>query len=243
MPSGFDDLVSLPHLNLCAMEFFGLIPSKISHLSKLFNFSSSLVSLSLRDTILQGKLASNILCSPNLQNLDLSHNYYLEGELLEFNWRKSCRYMDLSFTGFLGKLLNSINHLKSPNYLDFHSSDFKGPIPLFLSNLTQITDLFDKLSKLESFDLSRNNLVGQLPSSLSGLTQLRVIPAIIGELKSLKGLNLSHNRIIEWLDLSSNMLMGEISKASTNLHFLSSLNLSQNQLVGMIPIGKDIDTF
>ena len=60
------------------------------------------------------------------------------------------------------------------------------------------------------------------------------IPKVIGELHSLKGLNLSHNSItgtippslgnlrnLELLDLSWNQLKGEIPLALTNLNFLS----------------------
>ncbi|KAG5111110.1 hypothetical protein JHK82_040333 [Glycine max] len=171
MPNGFGDHVALTHLNLSASAFSGVIPSKISHLSKLVsldlsflgmrieaatlenvivnatdireltldgldmssikpsslsllvNFSSSLVSLSLQQTGLQGKLANNILCLPNLQKLDLSFNRYLQGELPEFNRSTPLRYLDLCYTGFT---------LESLNYLDFYSSDFEGTIPLFL---------------------------------------------------------------------------------------------------------------
>ncbi|KAJ1381578.1 Leucine-rich repeat domain superfamily [Sesbania bispinosa] len=83
---------------------------KPSSLSLLLNFSSSLVSLSLYNTGLQGKLAdNNMLCLPNLQKLDLSWNRNLEGELPKFNWSTPLRH-----------------------------SNFEGPILLFLSNLTQL---------------------------------------------------------------------------------------------------------
>ncbi|MCI37385.1 receptor-like protein kinase, partial [Trifolium medium] len=82
------------------------------------------------------------------------------------------------------------------------------------------------------------------------------IPQLIGDLSSLKGLNLSKNGItstipqslsklknLEWLDLSRNQLTGEIPAALTNLNFLSFLNLSQNHLEGIIPAGQQFDTF
>ena len=79
---------------------------------------------------------------------------------------------------------------------------------------------------------------------------------MIGNLKSLKGLNFSHNMLtgsipaslanltnLEWLDLSSNQLVGEIPQKLTDLASLQLLNLSQNHLVGAIPHGKQFDTF
>ena len=45
------------------------------------------------------------------------------------------------------------------------------------------------------------------------------------------------------MDLSRNQLTGEILEALTNLNFLSVLNLSQNNLEGIIPRGQQFDTF
>ncbi|GLU15269.1 hypothetical protein SLE2022_317730 [Rubroshorea leprosula] len=82
------------------------------------------------------------------------------------------------------------------------------------------------------------------------------IPEELGELNSLKGLNLSHNSLtgqipsslgklaeLESLDLSSNKLEGRIPEQLTKLTFLSVLNLSDNELVGHIPKGNQFDTF
>ncbi|KAH0987361.1 hypothetical protein GBA52_014538 [Prunus armeniaca] len=48
---------------------------------------------------------------------------------------------------------------------------------------------------------------------------------------------------LEWLDLSSNKLVGDIPEQLTNLTSLSKFNVSKNQLVGPIPHGKQFDTF
>ncbi|MFS7998014.1 putative leucine-rich repeat domain superfamily [Helianthus anomalus] len=82
------------------------------------------------------------------------------------------------------------------------------------------------------------------------------MPNIIGKLKSLIVLNLSHNSLagqiphslgniseIESLDLSWNQLTGEIPQSLADLTFLEFLNLSQNHLLGHIPQGKQFDTF
>ena len=82
------------------------------------------------------------------------------------------------------------------------------------------------------------------------------MPKIIGTLKSLHGLNFSHNNLIgyipssfgnlsklEWLDLSFNKLTGEIPIQLVDLPWLEVLNLSHNQLTGPIPLGKQFNTF
>ena len=48
---------------------------------------------------------------------------------------------------------------------------------------------------------------------------------------------------LEWLDLSSNMLTGEIPRKLADITYLEVLNLSENHLVGMIPLGNQFNTF
>ncbi|KAJ0795619.1 putative leucine-rich repeat domain superfamily [Helianthus annuus] len=95
---------------------------------------------------------------------------------------------------------------------------------------------------LTSLDLSSNNIVGEIPDTLTNLVELKnlnlsgnllkgQIPKTIGDLKQL-----------ESLDLSSNKLFGQIPQSLTSLNFLSYLNLSFNCLSGRIPFGKQLQT-
>ena len=113
-------------------------------------------------------------------------------------------------------------------------------------------------------DLSENNLDGQIPPRLSGLSHLRkldlsgnelkgAIPGTLGGLAELERLNLSGNRFegeipsvlgglaeLERLDLSDNELSGHIPADGNDtglgrLSNLTWLNLSGNQLDGGIP--------
>ncbi|CAL5068489.1 unnamed protein product [Urochloa decumbens] len=83
-----------------------------------------------------------------------------------------------------------------------------------------------------------------------------MIPASIGRLVSLRGLNLSDNTFtgtippqfgglkqLESLDLSSNHLAGQIPEALASLTSLAWLNVSYNQLEGSIPQGGQFLTF
>ncbi|XWS27758.1 hypothetical protein CRYUN_Cryun25bG0008100 [Craigia yunnanensis] len=73
---------------------------------------------------------------------------------------------------------------------------------------------------LTSIDLSNNKFEGE-------------IPKVIEKLNSLKGLNLSHNNLTGW----------EGSTAIARSDISLSLNLSEKELVGCIPRGKQFNTF
>ncbi|KAK7261046.1 hypothetical protein RIF29_27349 [Crotalaria pallida] len=195
-----------------------------SSLSLLLNLSSSLVSLSLRNTGLHGNLPSGILYLPNLQELSLAINENLRGELPKSNWTTPLRHLILSHTSFSGEIPNSIGHLKSLNHLQLSYCKFHGLIPSSLWYPTQLTILglssnhltgeilptVSNLKHLTSLHLSHNNLQGQIPSSLFDLTQLT------------------------YLDLSSNNLTVDISLLLSNLKHLTFLNLSSNNLEGQL---------
>ncbi|CBI35485.3 unnamed protein product, partial [Vitis vinifera] len=88
---------------------------------------------------------------------------------------------------------------------------------------------------LREINLTRNQLVGSLPSQLGHLSRLKfmdvyannlsgAIPPTFGNLTSLTHLNLGRNNF-----------RGEIPKELGNLHNLVSLRLSENQFSGQIP--------
>jgi len=195
-------------------------------LSMLKNLSSSLVSLSLEDTGLQGNLSSDILSLPNLQRLDLSHNQDLSGQLPKSNWSTPLRYLYLHYSAFSGEIPYSIGQLKSLTQLVFSWCNFDGMVPLSLWNLPKLTYL----------DLSNNELNGQISPLLSNVTHLIYcdlsynnfsgnIPNVYGNIIKL-----------EYLDLSSNNLAGQVPSSLFHLPQLSILELSFNKLVGPIPI-------
>ncbi|KAF4352985.1 hypothetical protein F8388_008409 [Cannabis sativa] len=63
------------------------------------NLSTSLTSLHLSKTHLQGKLPENVLTLPNLQQLDLSYNTNLNGSFPQYNWSSPLKVLNLTDTG------------------------------------------------------------------------------------------------------------------------------------------------
>ncbi|QHO27057.1 Receptor-like protein [Arachis hypogaea] len=210
-----------------------------SSLSLLMNLSSSLVSLSLRDTKLHGNFPIGILGLPNLQELTLSDNQDLKVELPKSNWSTPLRILYLTDTVFSGEIPDSIGHLKSLNQLSLGSCQFDGLVPLSLWNLTQLTVL----------GLAENTLHGEIPSLLSNLKHLTVldlsannfnghIPDVFHNLTKLESLSLDSNSLG---DLSHNKIDGVIPKwfSRNLLHKWKNIyyiDLSFNRLQGELPI-------
>ena len=113
--------------------------------------------------------------------------------------------------------------------------------------------------RVTHLDLHENNLQGQLPSELGGLSNLEwlylsrneltgQIPPELGGLSNLEELYLPHNELtgpippelgglsnLTWLSLSDNELTGSIPPELGGLSNLTWLSLSRNELTGSIP--------
>ncbi|KAJ4822883.1 hypothetical protein Tsubulata_023551 [Turnera subulata] len=194
--------------------------------SSLHNLSSSVLSLSLSETNLQGSFPDVIFQFPYLEKLQLSYNEDLMGTIPVSNLSRSLRVLDLLLTSFWGELPISIGNLNSLKVLSLSSCNFWGSIPASLGNLTQLTYL----------DLSFNGITGQIPTSLSKLWQLswlgltvdhlevQIPHQVFGNLSKLTDLYLEVNNSTSQLPVSI-----------FNLPEVSSLELTGNQLVGSLP--------
>ncbi|XP_025665559.2 receptor-like protein 6, partial [Arachis hypogaea] len=237
--------------NLEQLVLHGVDMSSIrdTSLSLLMNLSSSLLILSLDDTRLHGKFPTRILGLTNLEELSLSGNLELKGELPKSNWSTPLRILDLSWTPFSEEIPDSISHLKSLNQLRLWKCQFDGLIPVSLWNLTQLTEL----------NLSGNRLHGEIPSLLSNLKHLTYldlsyntfsghIPDVFDNFTKLHTLKISSNSLggqlpsslfdltqLSYLSLSSNQLIGPISSKNATLSKLETLDLSNNHINGTIP--------
>ena len=120
----------------------------------LFNQSSSLVTLSLAETGLSGKLKRSLLCLPGIQELDMSFNE-LQGQLPELSCSTSLRILDLSYCQFQGEIPMSFSNLTHLTSLTLSRNSLKGSIPLSLLKLPLLTFL----------NLDDNELSGRIPNA------------------------------------------------------------------------------
>ncbi|RCV35716.1 hypothetical protein SETIT_7G262300v2 [Setaria italica] len=250
----FTDLPSLQILKLSnnnlGGSIFGTLPSNLSgnlvimdlHANKLsgkldvsFWDLSSLAVLSVASNNLTGEIYPDICKLTSLQILDMSDNNFVGSNT------KLCRVffnssyvtaMDLRHNQFTGTL-HWIQYLSRIKLLLLGGNRFEGHISPNLCHLRFFTVI----------NLSHNRLSGSLPSCIGGIAfgyhadDLQY--GLQGFTYFTKG-NLytyrhSFINIMFGIDLSGNMLSGEVPQEMGNLSHVKSLNLSHNFFTGRIP--------
>ncbi|KAL0343057.1 UNVERIFIED_CONTAM: putative inactive receptor kinase [Sesamum angustifolium] len=145
------DNSSVVELHLPGMGLSGqLPPNTISNMTNL-------QTLSLRYNALSGPLPADMFSSlTSLRNLYLQHNFF-SGQIPDslFSLTSLVR-VNLAENNFSGPISPSFNNLTRLGTLYLQGNHFSGPIP----------DL--NFPALVQFDVSNNNLTGQIPNGLSG---------------------------------------------------------------------------
>ncbi|XP_044473131.1 leucine-rich repeat receptor-like protein kinase PXC2 [Mangifera indica] len=216
---GIANLYDLRALNLGKNKFSGLLPDDIGGCSllKVVDFSKNSLSGSLPDS---------------LQRLNSCASLYLHGNLFTGEvpeWigeLKNLEKLDLSENYFSGRIPFSIGSLHLLKELNLSMNQFTGGLPESLTNCVNLL----------AIDISQNKLTGNLPSWVfkMGLQRLSLSGnRLSGRIENASFSSM--NQGLEVLDVSSNVLSGEIP---SNIGVLSGtllLNLSRNHLFGSIP--------
>lgn len=161
------------------------------------------------------------------------------------------RVLALPLNGFYGEIPVEIFGLKKLEILDLEGNSMSGNLPPELGGLTNLRVL----------NLASNKISGQIPSSLSTCTQLEVlnlggnheingtIPGFMSNFTQLRELYLGRNQLsgsipieigdgclnLEHLDLSGNLLRGDIPSNLGNCSRLQTLLLFSNLFDDIIP--------
>ncbi|XP_024032633.1 receptor-like protein Cf-9 [Morus notabilis] len=193
------------------------------HPSPIFLPWVNLLALDLSFNLLQGQLP---IAPTSVQYYSISNNW-LTGKI--FSWMcdlSSVWLLDLSSNNLSGTVPQCLGKLSSLSVLNLENNSFGGTIP-------QVCALPSNLK----IDLSKNKFKGQLARSMAACTKLEyfdveknqltdIFPAWLGTLPELKVLSLRHNRFY-----------GFIKKPKQKLLFpkLRVMDLSYNYFTGKLP--------
>ncbi|KAJ1432127.1 Serine-threonine/tyrosine-protein kinase, catalytic domain [Sesbania bispinosa] len=241
--SNFVELHSLVYLNLSSNEFTGTLPIEFHKLEQLKyldlhtnNFSGDIVHiLSKMGSVLHVDLSSNMFSG----TLDLG--------LGDDSFLSSIQYLNVSYNSLIGELFahDGMPYLDNLEVLDASNNQLVGHIPSFtfvvslrilrlacnqLTGSLPETLLRESSMMLSELDLSQNQLEGPI-GSITSVT-LRKLNISSNKLSGPLPLRVGHCAI---LDLSNNMLSGNVSRIQYWGNYVEVIQLSTNSLTGMLP--------
>ncbi|XP_039119834.1 receptor-like protein EIX2 [Dioscorea cayenensis subsp. rotundata] len=247
---------SLFQLYIYSNKIMGSIPKTLCTLSYL-------AVLDLSHNMIEGVVPDcwNLSLYSWLGVMDLSHNN-LFGIIPASISSTNLYFLDLSNNAFFGELPASFKNCTSLYVLDLGYNNICGSIPTWLAENSKydlemlelrnnmltgsIPPQLVNLIYLHVIDVSNNHLSGAIPHSFGNFSAMKTgmgVPSIsVGGYRSNIEINLKGRDVqLEWLseiliciDLSNNMLSGEIPEELGQLSLLQSLNLSKNQLSGQL---------
>ncbi|KAF5185543.1 Leucine-rich repeat receptor-like protein kinase pxc2 [Thalictrum thalictroides] len=255
MPTAISNFPMLMSLNIAASSFFGEIPAILGKLRQLTH-------LDISNNNFHGPIPDSYANLTQLQTLRIS-GCNLVGPIPSWiSNLTSLVYLDLAFNKLDGSIPTSVSSLKDLRILYLQNNLLNGNLPQLKILAIRYNGFHDVIGKPENgnigfpdlriLDLSYNNFTA---IDLSN-NKFEGIDPLVGKLKGLRSLNISHNMIsgsipsslgnltlLESLDLSDNKLSGYIPQQLAQLTFLSKFNVSHNNLTGSIPQGPQVKTF
>ncbi|OVA13664.1 Protein kinase domain [Macleaya cordata] len=268
IPARINDLWGLQYLDLSSNNFTGGFPSGINNLQQLkvldlhlnglwadvgdlFSELRNVERVDLSYNMFYGGLSSDSAKISTLTNtvryVNLSHNR-LNGEFFSadsIQLFKNLQVLDLGDNQIFGEL-PSFGSLPTLRILRVGNNQLQGPIPEeFFATLIPLEEL--DLSRngfsgsiyninsttLKSLNLSSNVISGSLPSTLGSCVMVDLSRNIIsGDISAMQ----SWGNTLEVIDLSSNALSGSFPNLTSQFERLISIKISNNTLVGGLPL-------
>ncbi|XP_058112759.1 receptor-like protein 7 [Magnolia sinica] len=256
IPTGFEYLTSLTHLNLSSLHFYGQIPLEISRLTTLvsldLSFNRNFVNRSYSEYL---KL-ENPSIGAFVQNLSSLRELHLD--LVSISAQGSewglalssalplLRKLSLSYCGLSGPINPSLSKLHFLSELHLSGNNLSSAIPKSIFRLPNLQTLNVGYNPLLTGEIPPNNSLLELSLSDTGfcsnlrdsfsnsklLTVIRLRDCkLAGQLPAW----LVKLQKLMYLDLSNNGFSGPLPSWLVNLDKLVGLDLSSNNLSGPIP--------
>ncbi|PIM98362.1 Leucine-rich repeat protein [Handroanthus impetiginosus] len=270
VPKFFSELDQLTELSLSSNKFNGTVQLEMFKNPNLDTLDLSHNDLFVQSTdsdsslppLMELRLAScklqrfpNLRRQSRLRELDLSSNQ-LTGEIPNWIWKiGNGSLMNLNLSNNLLHGFQKPYKFPRLQYLDLHSNQFHSelPIPPMFSSFRFLSDAI-------FFSISNNSLTGEIPPSICGATDLKVLdlsdnaltgvipPCLLNNISSLEVLNLRSNNLsgtipdtfsvncsLGTLDLNKNALKGNIPRSIVNCPVLEVLNIGNNRIEDTFP--------
>ncbi|KAF7845299.1 receptor-like protein 7 [Senna tora] len=218
LSGGIHSLARLEHLTKIILDANNLS----SPVPETFSNLKNLTTLSLSSCNLRGTFPHNIFQLGALSFIDISSNRGLHGFLPDFPLHASLNTLIVSNTNFSGPLPNSICNLSQLSKLDLSNCQFNGTLPMSMSNLNQLVHL----------DLSYNRFVGPIPSLNKCKKLIRVRLSSNNFTSTLPSTHFEGLLSLEEVDLHNNSLTGRISSSLFVLPSMRNILLSENKFDG-----------
>ncbi|ERN11552.1 leucine-rich repeat receptor protein kinase EMS1 [Amborella trichopoda] len=215
------NLTSLSSLYLNFNMFFSAIPPQLVNLTFLSNLH--ITNSRVRCSSPQHPQIHELLAGDNSDlSIDLPHLFDLPWPFL--------RILDLSFCNTSGIMSNSMGNISSLVLLSLSSNNIQGPIPPYLTKLSNFKSTYTYLSfnsltgaipssisnigNLQALDLYQNNLVGQIPQIICGLTSLQILILAYNKFSEIIPSCMGNFTRLEPFDVCYNSLEGNVSLPS-----------------------------
>jgi Leucine-rich repeat (LRR) protein len=245
IPSSLGSLFMLEFLTLNKNNLFGHLPLSLQKctLLKIVDLRENHLSGSL--SIWPGNSAAD------LRVLVLRSNKFYGSIPHEFCHLKSLQIMDLAqnkFTGPIPRCFGNLSAMVGQNLDIINKGNFSlkeavyGKPVLLVIKGTEY-EYRDILALVTSMDLSRNNLIGEIPDELTSLSGLRFLNLSNNQLHGKIPEKINAMISLESLDVSMNQLTGAIPQSMASLTCLNHLNLSYNNFSGRIPSSTQLQSF
>ncbi|XP_042484698.1 receptor-like protein 15 isoform X2 [Macadamia integrifolia] len=219
-----------------------VLPSNIVH--------KAAYSIDISNNGINGLLQESIgRILPNIENLNLSHNYFEGGVPSSIANMKRLKYLDLANNNFSGEIpvemATSCNNLL---FLLLSNNRLQGEILPPYFNWTQLIGLYldnnsfsgniltglSKFSELKFLDIGNNWIRGRIPNWIGNLTNLYTLVMRGNSLQGNIPVEFYKLQQVEFIDLSQNLLLGSIPSI-LNSTTLQHLHLEGNRFTRTPP--------
>ncbi|KAF8038895.1 hypothetical protein BT93_B1447 [Corymbia citriodora subsp. variegata] len=229
IPFSLGSLTQLTDLILSSNRLTGEIPFSLGSLTQL-------IGLGLSSNRLTGKIPFSLGSLTQLTYLDLSSNQLTREIPSSFQSLQELQSLDVNSNELEGEMPTWLGSLAQLSSIDFSNNSFHGSIPSTITHL----------QNLRSLDLSSNNLSGTVELDMfSKIENLSGLGPVTFKWRNLEILDLRFNQLqgslpipplkISHCYISNNRLSGEISPIICNLIWIKMINLSNNNLIGVLP--------